>query len=205
MKGIIYLHTNKINGKVYVGQTHCAKPIYRWGPEGSGYKRTPHFSNAIKKYGWSTFDHQVVAHADTQEGLNNLEKAWIILLRPMDRNYGYNSRSGGDGGVCTEERRVRMSAAHKGRPTWNKGLHGVQIGWNKGLKCPWVAEYRQNYVVSEITREKMRRANKVAGNPEEKSRKCREAALRYWGTQNKETRCAHMNHARDVRLARLGK
>ena len=33
---IIYKHINKINGKIYIGQT-CQKPEYRWN-HGKGYK-----------------------------------------------------------------------------------------------------------------------------------------------------------------------
>lgn len=31
------------------------------------------------------------------------------------------------------EHRAKLSAAHKGRPTWNKGSKGVMEPWNKGL------------------------------------------------------------------------
>ena len=44
----VYMHTNKINNKVYVGQT-CVKPSYRWR-NGEGYSNGSwYFYNAIKK------------------------------------------------------------------------------------------------------------------------------------------------------------
>lgn len=43
----IYIHKNKINNKVYVGQT-CQKSESRW-KLGEGYKNSPKFYNAIKK------------------------------------------------------------------------------------------------------------------------------------------------------------
>ena len=55
----VYMHTNKINGKRYVGQT-CKKPEYRW-VNGKGYKGSPHFFSAIQKYGWNNFEHQIIA------------------------------------------------------------------------------------------------------------------------------------------------
>lgn len=34
----------------------------------------------------------------------------------------------------TEESRKKLSAAAKGKPTWNKGKKGCQVAWNKGLR-----------------------------------------------------------------------
>lgn len=41
----IYMHKNKINGKIYIGQT-CQKPERRWD-NGKHYKDCPVFNNAI--------------------------------------------------------------------------------------------------------------------------------------------------------------
>ena len=51
----IYIHRNKINNKAYIGQT-CNDPKKRW-ENGNGYKKQPHFYNAIQKYGWDGFEH----------------------------------------------------------------------------------------------------------------------------------------------------
>ena len=45
MRWIIYKHTNKINGKSYIGQT-CQSPHLRWN-NGKGYSRTFKFGKAI--------------------------------------------------------------------------------------------------------------------------------------------------------------
>lgn len=54
----VYIHTNKINKKSYIGIT-CQKPEHRWGCNGNGYAECPHFWRAIQKYGWDNFDHKI--------------------------------------------------------------------------------------------------------------------------------------------------
>ena len=54
----VYKHTNKVNGKVYIGITYN-KPEVRWGSNGIGYKRQL-FWNAIQKYGWDNFTHEIL-------------------------------------------------------------------------------------------------------------------------------------------------
>ena len=50
----IYMHKNKINGKVYIGQTIQDDPNKRW-KNGHNYKTCTFFAHAIKKYGWNNF------------------------------------------------------------------------------------------------------------------------------------------------------
>ena len=96
--GFIYKHTNKINGKVYIGQT-IVKPEYRWS-NGKGYlgsAKSPsktHFSNAIKKYGWLNFEHEIICECENSK-LDELERYYIKKYNSNDSNFGYNSDSGG--------------------------------------------------------------------------------------------------------------
>lgn len=45
----IYAHINKLNGKVYIGQS--SSPKNRWKGKGIAYKGCHHFYNAIVKRG----------------------------------------------------------------------------------------------------------------------------------------------------------
>ena len=55
----VYQHTNKINGKIYIGIT-CQKPEKRWGSQGRKYEECPYFWKAIQKYGWENFEHKIL-------------------------------------------------------------------------------------------------------------------------------------------------
>lgn len=93
----VYKHTNKINGKVYVGKTCANPPKRRWGNDGSGYIKSPLFWNAIQKYGWENFEHEILIGNLTEEEANDLEKKFIIEFKSNDRKFGYNLTGGGDG------------------------------------------------------------------------------------------------------------
>ena len=91
----VYCHTNKINGKRYIGITQN-KPNRRW-QNGYGYKdRNSHFYNAIKKYGWENFEHIILEENLTRKEASEKEKYYIRLYNTNNENYGYNITSGGD-------------------------------------------------------------------------------------------------------------
>lgn len=94
-KYVVYKHTNKLNGKVYIGIT-SQNPENRW-KNGNGYSNQ-HFSRAIKKYGWDNFDHDIVAKELSKEDACEMERILIKSYRSTDPEYGYNETLGGDGG-----------------------------------------------------------------------------------------------------------
>ena len=77
----VYAHINKINGKIYIGQTiHGDNPVKRWGYNGAHYKAQPYFYNAIQKWGWDSFDHEVIANHLTAKEADEFEKLLIKKL-----------------------------------------------------------------------------------------------------------------------------
>lgn len=88
------MHTSP-SGKMYVGITK-QKPEKRW-QNGRGYKYNYHFSNAIKKYRWENFEHEIVADHLTKDEACEMEKALIKELNLTDGNFGYNIAAGGEG------------------------------------------------------------------------------------------------------------
>lgn len=91
----VYIHTNKENGKLYVGQT-CKKPEVRWS-NGDGYKGCYRFYNAIQTYGWDGFRHEVVAEKLTKAEADDLEKFLIEIFDLQNPRNGYNIAAGGGG------------------------------------------------------------------------------------------------------------
>lgn len=89
---IVYIHTNLINNKKYIGIT-CRKPAQRWLSDGSGYLGQPKFWNAIRKYGWKNFSHDIVATDLTEEEALKLESYYIEKFNTIDN--GYNVLNGG--------------------------------------------------------------------------------------------------------------
>ena len=112
---IVYKHTNKINGKVYIGIT-CQRIHDRW-KGGHGY-RSQYFSRAIKKYGWDGFIHEIVAENLSKEDACELERILIKSYRSTETEYGYNQALGGDGGGMynkhhSESAKKKISKARK--------------------------------------------------------------------------------------------
>ena len=97
----IYRHVNRINGKSYIGQT-CRDPSKRWA-KGNGYAKEHQtaFYNAIQKYGWENFDHEILEDGiKTLKESNEREKFWIAHYHTWVYDpecNGYNMTSGGDG------------------------------------------------------------------------------------------------------------
>ena len=88
-----YLHRNKINGKVYIGQT-CQKPEKRWN-YGHGYKNCPRFYSAIVSYGWSNFEHIILENNLTSDEANEKEQYYIKKYNSQNPDLGYNLTEGG--------------------------------------------------------------------------------------------------------------
>lgn len=92
----IYVYTNKINGKKYVGQTNRTLKRRANGNKGKGYKKCPVFWNAIQKYGWGNFEPEILYDNLTQKEANELEIKTINELKTLNRDFGYNICTGGD-------------------------------------------------------------------------------------------------------------
>lgn len=80
-------------GKVYIGAT-SQKPEKRWNG-GKGYKHSRLIHNAIKTFGWDSFDREIIAQHLNQAEAEELEIKLISLYRANDSLFGYNIDNGG--------------------------------------------------------------------------------------------------------------
>lgn len=111
----VYAHVNKINGKMYVGQTiYGGNPNKRW-ENGRGYKCNAHFWSAIQKYGWDNFEHEIIANNLTASEADNFERLLITKLDLMNPDKGYNLESGGSKNkILSDVVKRQMSKSHIG-------------------------------------------------------------------------------------------
>ena len=95
---LIYKITNKLNGKVYIGQTTKTLDIRRKGHiQAAKDGINHHLYNAMNKYGIENFEFEEVCKANSKSELNYLEAKYIIEYDSV-RN-GYNMGYGGDNNV----------------------------------------------------------------------------------------------------------
>lgn len=90
----IYKYTNKINNKVYIGQTSQTVKD-RAGKDGRGYLTSRRFYNAIQKYGWANFQCDILYEHLSEEEADKIERELIERYKSTDENYGYNLQTGG--------------------------------------------------------------------------------------------------------------
>lgn len=89
----VYKHTSP-SGKVYIGITGRARPEIRWS-KGAGYTSNIHFYNAIKKYGWDSFVHEILLSGLSQDEACKKEIELIGFYKSHLREHGYNVGLGG--------------------------------------------------------------------------------------------------------------
>lgn len=110
----IYRHIAP-NNKSYVGVTRQHFVEDRW-QRGKGYSSCPLFNNAIQKYGWENFRHEILELKAPIQDINAREKYWIQFYKSNNREYGYNIEEGGHAHrTFSEQTRKKISEALSGR------------------------------------------------------------------------------------------
>lgn len=97
---------------MYIGIT-SKDPEERW-KNGLGYDSQPFF-NAIKKYGWNEFEHEIIAEHLTKNEACDMEKTLIKEFHTLLNENGYNASIGGLGSTTPKH------------PIYQFDLHGNLI------------------------------------------------------------------------------
>jgi group I intron endonuclease len=134
----LYVLTNQVNDKRYVGQTVNDLDIR------IGHHRLCHvdcaISRAVKKHGWDNFDVQTCA-VDTLDELNELEEFMIQDLDSHVSKHGYNVKMGGDnhaGMEHTTETKAKISNALTGKvrtPEMIEAMRERQTGYKHSAEA----------------------------------------------------------------------
>lgn len=167
MKYCVYAHTHKESGKKYFGIT-CQTPAARWR-KGKGYKGCSYFYNAIIKYGWDAFYHDILISDVDESTAFQLEQKFIKEYKTTDENYGYNIRSGGEHPSISSHSIELIRLKRKGKKVSQIALENIRRA----------AKERDNSVFShprsEDTKRKISESHKGMTYGEETKQKLREA------------------------------
>lgn len=144
MYGFIYLTTNLINGKQYIGMCTYSNKKYQ-AYLGSGKL----LLEDIKKYGRNNFSRMIIEECSNRVSLSSAERKWIKFYNAQTSDSFYNINPGGLGGdplaakkywsrLTLEEKLIRnsnVSRACKGRKAHNRGIpHSEETKRKIGLK-----------------------------------------------------------------------
>lgn len=142
----VYKHTSP-SGKCYIGITSMNPPEKRW-KNGRGYRLHQYFYNAIQKYGWNNFKHEILFRDLTKEEAEQKEIELIEEFKSAECKYGYNISLGGSSvGKHSEETKKKLSIASTGRKHTEEEIKRQ-------------SEKQMGRIVSEETRKKISEAQK---------------------------------------------
>jgi group I intron endonuclease len=135
----IYKITNKLNGKIYIGQSTKDDPSYL----GSGII----IIKSVEKYGRDNFIKEVIEYCEG-DVVNEREIYWINFYNSTDRKIGYNISTGGNGGNLGDMVNEKISLRQKGKilskdifgnifivdKNDERYLNGELVGFHKNMK-----------------------------------------------------------------------
>lgn len=201
MYGIVYMTTNVINGKKYIGQHQCKTEKDSYLGSGTALVRD------IKEYGRKCFVRETLYVAESQDELNEKEIEFIAKYNAVESSEFYNFARGGlcvegcmnpmYGHVYTEEERKKIGNGQRGEKHWNYGQHWSEEikakiseshkglpAWNKGIPMREESKKKLSAANSgkertDLARQHMREAHLGRKHPEEVKQKIGNANKRF--------------------------
>lgn len=151
----VYMYTNLINNKKYIGQT-CQKLSARSGKDGWHYHRQTKFYNDIKLYGWNNFKREVIKDNLTKEEAKILEEKMIIKYNSITFGYNISQGVGCKGYHQTEDAKQKISKAQTGRKHTEEQKIKIKNFFDTYYLTHehymtgkhWTEEYKEKFVLS---------------------------------------------------------
>jgi group I intron endonuclease len=125
----IYKSTNKVNGKSYIGFDSSWPNRKKRHKVNASSGKEGKFYEAIRKYGWKSFEWEILYQSEDKEHtLNIMEPQYIKEYDTF--NCGYNMTEGGEGCFGATSNKIWINNGHN-----HKRLEKGQLmpeGWTKG-------------------------------------------------------------------------
>jgi group I intron endonuclease len=114
---IVYVATNKINGKQYIGYTTKSlntriKGHLKKAYDKNGKHYNYHFQKAIRKYSINNFSWDILFKCSNKQECCAKEIEYIKIYNSLAPN-GYNLTQGGDGGIQSDLTKLKISNSVK--------------------------------------------------------------------------------------------
>lgn len=197
MYGIIYMTTNLINGRRYIGQHKCKNENDNYLGSGKALLK------AIELYGRKNFKRETLCIADSEEDLNRLEMEYIAKYNAShDRNF-YNLNDGGKanrmsgennpmygrrgvlapsyGRKISEEERQKRSEAMKGdKNPWYGHVYSEEERKKFGKKGEQHWNYGKHWdeeVKAKMSKAKKGKPSKIKGVPKSEEQKRKQSEV----------------------------
>ncbi|NMC75868.1 MAG: GIY-YIG nuclease family protein [Candidatus Methanofastidiosa archaeon] len=147
MYGIVYIATNLITNKSYIGKT----------TKGLARRRTEHcsfdspktiFQCAIQKYGKNSFVWKILKECQEPNDLIEMEKFFISKYQTTNLEKGYNMTAGGDGFAHGEK-----NPSHR---------LDVKLKISKALAGKKLSDSHKNKIANSLTGSKLSESHKLA-------------------------------------------
>lgn len=215
----IYIITNLVNGKYYIGRTNKTFK----GRVGDHFNHLTnnnhgniHLQNAWNLYGKDSFVMDVLEFTKELDNINEIEGFYIEKYNAVQD--GYNRIDSRDGvAIYTEEMRNKISNARKIHVNKMKELYGTGVSPESieknrqkklgkvmpkgtGEKISKALKGKKGKPCSEETKRKLSKINKGENNPnfgknlkEETKRKIKEANIATWNTVEKKLEHSQLN------------
>lgn len=140
-KHLVYKHTSP-SGKCYIGITKDYE--LRCIQHKSSNNECVAFRNALEKYGWDNFTHEILEEKLTLQEANDKEKYYIGYYNSLSPS-GYNLTTGGDTFELSEETKEKMRGKYRGSTTGHANIRKLKNSYSVSYLVDGVTVRLGNY------------------------------------------------------------